>query len=323
MIPATHSLPAAGPNTDHVVDWLVRDLELKATVFHIGQYCGDWQASTAGKARASFHLVLRGHCYLHLANREPVALGPRDGVFLLRDLPHALSPERTPGATCTPRPLEPLQPVRADGTSLACGFFDFHGLPAELLGAFPDCLLLRAGSDTQRAAAPLFDLILAEAERDGSPPSPLIERLTGLLFFYLIRDLARSESVTAGIWTIAGLPRFAPLLARLLDEPGRDWSVDDMARLTHMSRARFFKHFVHACGQPPARFLLALRMSIAARRLRGGDSVTRAAEHVGYQSPAAFTRAFHKVIGEQPGAYQRARRSTATHGYDTALREAC
>ncbi|MDD2670254.1 AraC family transcriptional regulator, partial [Zoogloea sp.] len=62
-----------------------------------------------------------------------------------------------------------------------------------------------------------------------------------------------------------------------------------------------------------AQFLLQVRMKIAARRLQGGDSVLRAAEHVGYNSQAAFTRAFKKVIGEQPGAFQRARRVPALH----------
>jgi AraC-like DNA-binding protein len=95
----------------------------------------------------------------------------------------------------------------------------------------------------------------------------------------------------------------------LLREPGREWSVDAMARLAHMSRASFCRHFVDTCGQPPAQFLLQVRMKIAARRLQRGDSVLRAAEHVGYNSQAAFTRAFKRVIGEQPGAFQRARRA--------------
>jgi AraC-like DNA-binding protein len=78
-----------------------------------------------------------------------------------------------------------------------------------------------------------------------------------------------------------------------------------MARAAHMSRSSFYKHFSEASGQAPAQFLLALRMRIAAQRLHGGDSVERVAEHVGYGSYAAFSRAFKKVIGEQPGAFRR------------------
>lgn len=297
------------PQTDRLVHWLVSNLELDTTVFHVGQYCGAWRASTAGRARASFHLLLRGQCFLHLAEGDTVALGEGDAVFLLRDRPHSLTPERQPGPDCRPRAMLPMQPVLANGTSLACGFFDFRGLAGQfLVDSFPDVLILRAGSETLRAVTPLFDLLRAEADRDLAEPSPLIGRLTELLLFYLIRDTAAQEQAARGIWAVASQPQFATLVQELLSEPGRDWSADDMARLANMSRASFFKHFVDASGQSPARFLLQLRMNAAARHLRDGDSVTRAAERVGYQSPAAFTRAFLKVIGEQPGAYQRARR---------------
>lgn len=310
------------PDTDRLVNWLVSALELEATIFHVGQYCGAWRASTAGRQRASFHLILRGHCFLHLDGEEPLALGPRDAVFLLRDRPHSLTPERHPGPACVPRPMQPMQPVLADGTSLACGFFDFRGLPGELLSeSFPDCLLLRADAPALRAISPLFDLILAEASRDSEPPSPLIERLTELLLFYLIRDMAGQTDVEAGLWAVASRPQFAAVLDQLLLDPAHDWSVEEMARIANMSRSSFFKHFVETAGQAPAQFLLALRMRIAARRLRKGESVTRAAEEVGYQSPAAFTRAFKKIIGEQPGAYQRAHRSGSRPRTGILLRE--
>lgn len=310
------------PQTDRLVNWLVSSLELDTTVFHVGQYCGGWRASTAGRARASFHLVLRGECYLHLDDGgEPVALAEGEAVFLLRDRPHSLTPERQPGPDCVPRAMLPMQPVLADGTSLACGFFDFRGLAGNfLVESFPDLLILRAGSATLRAVAPLFELVRAEADRDAAEPSPLIGRLTELLLFYLIRETAAQEHVETGLWTVASRPQFAALVQCLLSDPGRDWSADEMARLANMSRASFFKHFVDASGQSPAQFLLQLRMNVAARHLRNGDSVTRAAERVGYQSPAAFTRAFFRVIGEQPGAYQRARRGNSGASQPHAVR---
>jgi len=297
--------------TDRLVDWLVGNLDLETTVFHVGQYCGAWRASTAGRMQASFHIVLRGQCFLHRDRCDPIKLGPREAVFLLRDLPHSLTPDAAPESLCAPRPMQPLQPVYPDGTSLACGFFALRGLAGKLLAeSFPDYLVLRADSDALRAIAPLFDLILAEADRDKTSPSPLIERLTELLFFYLVRDMTRHKDIEAGLWAVASRPQFAPLVEQLLRDPSRSWSVGDMARMTHMSRASFFKHFVDSCGLPPAQFLLLLRMNIAARRLRNGETVTLAAERVGYQSPAAFTRAFTKIIGQPPGAYQRARRVT-------------
>lgn len=300
--------------TDRLAHWLVSGLELDATVFHVGQYCGPWRASTAGREQASFHLVLRGQSYLHLDGQAPIALGEREGVFLLRDIPHCLTPEPDAGPAFKPCDMQPMAPVVTGACGLACGFFQFRGLLGELFrGAFPDYVLIRADSAALKAVAPLFDLILAEAERSDGAPSPLIERLTELLFFYVIREVARRDDVAAGLLAVARRPEFAPLLDDLLREPGKPWSIEDMARVARMSRASFCRHFVEASGQPPAQFLLQVRMKIAARRLQSGDSVLRAAEHVGYYSQAAFTRAFKKVIGEQPGAFQRARRNPLPH----------
>ncbi|HQX07475.1 MAG TPA: AraC family transcriptional regulator [Zoogloea sp.] len=299
-------------DTDRLAHWLVSGLELDTTVFHVGQYCGPWRASTAGRERASFHLVLRGESWLHLEGQAPIRLQAREGVFLLRDIPHSLTPAAEAGPGFQARPMLPMSPPVAGACGLACGFFQFRGLLGELLrGAFPGYVLIRAGSGALHAVAPLFDLILAEAARDEAGASPLIERLTELLFFYVIRDVALRNDVASGLLAVARRPEFATLLDDLLRAPGKPWSIDDMARVACMSRASFCRHFVEASGQPPARFLLQVCMKIAARRLQCGDSVLRAAEHVGYNSQAAFTRAFKKVIGEQPGAFQRARRPGA------------
>lgn len=292
---------------DRLIHWLVSSLDLETTLFHVGQYCGSWRASTAGRAKASFHLVLDGECYLHIPGREPIALEAQDAVFLLRDLPHFLSPFADVTAPCEAKTMQSLAPHFPDGTGLACGFFQFRGMAAELLvESFPDFLLLRANAPGSQSSRAIFEMIRAEASLESATPSPLINRLTELLLFYLVRDFAQQSEVRAGTWAVASRPQFAPLLERLLEDPGQDWSTDEMARVVHMSRTRFFKQFVDLCGQPPAQFLLSLRMNIAAQRLRSGESVTRVAESVGYQSPAAFNRAFKKIIGSQPGAYQRA-----------------
>lgn len=294
---------------DRLIHWLVSSLELETTLFHVGQYCGSWRASTAGRSTASFHLVLDGKCYLHIPDRAPIPLEAQDAVFLLLDLPHFLSPYEDATAACEPKSMQSLSPNLPDGTGLACGFFQFRGMAAELLTeSFPDFLLLRAETPGAQPSRSIFELIRQETSLESTTPSPLINRLTELLLFYLVRDFAQQSEVVAGTWAVASRPQFAPLLERLLQDPGQPWSTDDMARVVNMSRTRFFKQFVDISGHPPAQFLLNLRMNIAAQRLRTGESVTRVAEFVGYQSPAAFTRAFKKIIGEQPGAYQRAYR---------------
>ncbi|GGY59512.1 AraC family transcriptional regulator [Pseudoduganella albidiflava] len=306
-------------DTDRLVHWLIDSIELEAAAFHVGQYCGRWRASTAGRGLGSYHLVLHGTCWLHVAGRAPLRLGPRDGVFLLRDIDHFISSDPDPAAPLPSGGMQPLHAAVPESTGLACGFFQFHGaLSTLVVDSFPDVVELRADDASIRAAGTVFDLMLAEAQAEGQKgadpdlPPPLVSRLAGLLFFYVTRHVARRHDVLSGLLALARRPDFAMLLERMMADPGHDWSTDAMARAVHMSRSSFYKHFVDASGQPPAQFLLLLRMKIAAQRLHGGETIERAAEHVGYRSHAAFSRAFHRVIGEPPGAFRRQRRARDT-----------
>ncbi|EJE50906.1 DNA-binding domain-containing protein, AraC-type [Acidovorax sp. CF316] len=294
---------------DRVVGWLLDGLDWGAQLFHVGQYCGRWKASTAGHAQASFHLILEGRCWLHMPGRESVALMPRDGVFLMRDVPHFLSPYSDPGIDCRPVAMQALAAGPTLGaTALACGFFSFEGpLRTLVADVVPESLVLRGSDASMAAAASLFDLMLLEARRTGTEPSAVMDRLTGLLFFYAFRHVAQSDPGARGLWLLLRRPGFAGLVADMLQAPAHPWSVDDMARRVHLSRAAFFRQFGEACGRSPLQFLLLLRMQVAARQLEQGESIGRAAEAVGYESYAAFSRAFKRVIGEQPGAWQRAR----------------
>ncbi len=305
-------MPMQYASSDKLAQWLLSSIELDAAALHVGRYCGPWRASTAGHAMASFHLVLHGECYLHRAGRPALRLQARDGVFLMNDVAHFLSPSPDPAAAVGPLPMRALaaQPPagEADGAGLACGFFRFGGALGPLvIGAFPDHLVCRSGDPALAHSAALFDMILAEGAHGGDPerPSPLIARLVELLFFYLIRHAGQRDALGAGLLALAQRGGFMALLERMLERPGDDWSIARMAAAAHMSRAAFCRHFTGAGGVTPAQFLLRLRMRLATQRLDAGDSVEQAAGHVGYHSNAAFTRAFKRVVGEQPGAYRR------------------
>jgi AraC family transcriptional activator of mtrCDE len=301
---------------DSLTDWLLKSLELDTTLFHLGQYCGAWRASTTGLATAGFHLVLRGACWLHLHDEaRSLALAEGDCVFFLRDVPHTLAPTPVLGPDLPPAGAVPMAPIDKsvpDAVALACGFFGFRaGLTQALMQSFPAYVVIAADAGPLQAIRPLFQLVLAEADRTGTQPSPLVARLVDLMFYYVVRDLAAKLDVASGIWAVLATPAFMPLLEALIEDPGRDWTIEAMAAITHMGRATFFKRFVRAAGIAPAQFLTMLRMQAAARMLSAGTPVVRAAGQVGYQSEAAFSRAFKKVTGELPGAYRRARAGRA------------
>ncbi|RKP53584.1 AraC family transcriptional regulator [Pararobbsia silviterrae] len=307
------------PQIERIVHWLLSGLELQSTVFHVGQYCGRWQASTSDKGLASFHVVLHGHCWFKRPDTgECTRLEAGDTVFLLRDVPHVLSPDaEMPAADAPIQRIGTMTPLTAStvvGTGLACGFFAFDAMPGELLlSMLPDTLIVRSSSPSSESARAVFDLIRAEALRDSETPSALIARLTELLFFYALREIAERDDTAAGLWSLLKGSEFSSLVEAIIAEPGHAWSTDAMAAHAHMSRARFFKRFVEACGQPPAQFLTLIRMKMAAGMLREGVSISRAAERVGYQSESAFAQAFKRVTGAQPGALRRMPSSSLVH----------
>lgn len=293
----------------HLVDWLLEGLELDASLFHVGRYCGGWHASTQGMGRASFHLVVQGHCWLHIDGQpEPIRLDSGDAVFLLRDLAYRLSSDADPVDACAQprRTMQALALEAGDGVGLVCGFFQFQsGLSSLIVEGLADWILLRANDPAGSAARALFELILEECRRQPTPSQTLLERLTHLLFLYVLRQQANGGQSLGGLIALARQPAFAGLLERLIEDPGQSWSLESMAACTGLSRSAFFKRFNELAGQSPGQVLLALRMRHACQLLRAGNTVEQVGAQAGYQSVAAFTRAFAKAIGMQPGAYRK------------------
>ncbi|WP_134586949.1 helix-turn-helix transcriptional regulator, partial [Pseudomonas aeruginosa] len=144
--------------------------------------------------------------------------------------------------------------------------------------------------------------------RQPAPSPVLLERLSHLLFLYVLRQQVLDNPTLGGLVALARQPQFAGLLEALIEAPEQPWSLEQMAERTGLSRSAFFKRFNELSGQSPGQVLLALRMHRACALLRADASVAEVAAAVGYQSTAAFTRAFHKATGQQPGAYRKASR---------------
>ncbi|CRI56519.1 AraC family transcriptional regulator [Pseudomonas sp. CCOS 191] len=291
-----------------LVDWLLESLELDASLFHVGRYCGGWHASTQGLGRASFHLVVQGHCWLHIDGQaQPLRLESGDAVFLLRDLAYRLSGDENAADACAQprRSMQALDLEAGDGVGLVCGFFHFRsGLSSLIVDGLADWILLRASDPAGSAARALFGLILEECRRP-QPSQALLERLTHLLFLYVLRQQAHDGQALGGLVALARQPAFAGLLERLIEAPGQAWTLEAMAACAGLSRSAFFKRFNELAGQSPGQVLLALRMRHACQLLKAGNTVEQVGAQAGYQSVAAFTRAFAKAVGVQPGAYRK------------------
>ena len=111
--------------------------------------------------------------------------------------------------------------------------------------------------------------------------------------------------------------RAAQAALRLLHaDPARQWTVDDLGREAGISRSSLAERFALLIGEPPMQYLTRWRLALAARALKEGDeTILRIADDVGYESEAAFNRAFKREFGMPPAAWRRqGRRAAAAEG---------
>jgi len=183
-----------------------------------------------------------------------------------------------------------------------------------LLTALPAVIHLSA-SDPQAAPGwlgTLLPIAAGESGRARAGSQNVLARLSELMFVEAIRRYIEMLPPSQTGW-LAGLrdPMVGQALAALHGEPSALWTVEGLARLTGLSRSVFAERFTTMVGHPPMQYLALWRMQLAARLLADGGAVAATATTVGYESEAAFSRAFKKLVGHAPGTWRR--RSASLH----------
>ena len=134
----------------------------------------------------------------------------------------------------------------------------------------------------------------------------MLGRLMELLFVEVLRRYAaRLPESSHGWFAALNDPVLRRAMAQVHDHPGRRWTVDDLARAAGTSRTVLAARFNEVLGQAPIEYVTNWRMQLAAERMRAGnDSLAAIASDVGYDSQAAFNRAFKRVTGVAPGRWR-------------------
>jgi AraC-like DNA-binding protein len=153
---------------------------------------------------------------------------------------------------------------------------------------------------------------LTEESRLGRPGADtVLTRLAELMFVEVLRRYLDDLPPGQTGW-LAGLRDevVGKALTLLHGGPGHPWTLADLAREAASSRSNLTRRFTELVGQPPMQYLTQWRMQVAANLLaQGGAKVATIGAEVGYDSEAAFSRAFKKATGLAPGAWREARRT--------------
>lgn len=190
----------------------------------------------------------------------------------------------------------------AAGADLVCAFIDFGaGMGTQILRGLPPKILLPMQQIPGAQAA--LELLFDEAFAERSGRTAGIGRLVEFFAILLTRHAVDAKLVKAGV--LAGLAdeRLAAPLMAMQSQPERDWSLEGLAALAAMSRARFAAHFRATVGATPLDYLTDWRISTAQQLLRRGKPLKSVAAAVGYASDAAFARVFARRVGLSPKAW--------------------
>jgi AraC-like DNA-binding protein len=254
-------------------------------------YCGQWIDREPQMDRGIFHLISSGSCRVE-ANylAQPISLGPGDLIVFPRGSPHTLCQVMLGAGEA------------AADTAMLCGEFTSQGGRRNaVLDCLPDCFVVREPEDSGY----FRDLgrMMAQQSRQSLFGNQLVlNKLADSLMALAIRSHVVSDQPRQGVLAALRDPRLSRALAAMHEDAGRNWSIAELAEVALLSRTAFCEHFSAVLGIAPMQYLTEWRMAEALRLLRDpNQSVARIAERLGYQTEAAFRRAFKRVQGFAPG----------------------
>ena len=200
-------------------------------------------------------------------------------------------------------------------TRVICGYVGCsRSVSRPLFEALPAVVRIPIGESP--AAAMLRELLHAGV-RESSAARPgaesLLAKLSELMFVEAMRTYVATLPPGGHGW-LAGVrdPQVGKALALLHGDPSRAWTVEDLGRAAALSRSALAERFTQLVGEPPIQYLMRWRLALAAQALRSGNEpIARVAEAAGYESVAAFSRAFKREFGVPPAAWRNAAGSGA------------
>lgn len=325
---------------------VLRSVRLRGAVFYYVSCGRDWaaEAPPAREVAASvmpgaehvmeYHVVTRGSAWAAVLGETPVRLATGDIVVFPHGDAHVMAsaPDLRPDpidaawmrATAgDPKPIpvsymgaEQVPDPGPDGgapTVLVCGFLGCDLRPYNpLVATLPRLLHLPAQGDADWVARVMGQAVQeSQAQRPGS--EAVLERLSEMMFVDAVRRHLADLPEEATGW-LAGLRdrHVGKALMLLHEKPAEAWSVDSLGRQVGLSRSALHERFVHFIGQPPMQYLGRWRMQLGAKLLLATHATVAAiALETGYDSEAAFSRAFKRIVGMPPAAWRKRCRAAA------------
>jgi AraC-like DNA-binding protein len=296
---------------------VLQDFRMTGVSYGRYEMAHPWGIHFPEQAQARFHFVGSGMCWLHTRDGGWMRLAEGDIVLLPKGIPHEL-------AFAPESPCKPIDPSRLDSfggivycltetgdgekTTLFCGTMSLEAHAFHpLLDLMPQVIRGCEVMSRDRVIATLLEAMSDEVALSQLGGATILARLADLLVARVIRCWVKGACETAEGWLAAIRdPQIGRALAAVHRDPGEDWTVESLARVAGLSRSSFAEKFTGVVGEGPGRYVARWRMRVAGEWLsRDHLSVAEAAQRLGYESEASFSRAFKRLVGSSPGHWRR------------------
>jgi AraC-like DNA-binding protein len=304
-------------------------MHLSGTVLFRAEFREPWSVTTPESCQLTkvlafhteriipFHILATGGCWLEMHERQPVWLSEGDAVVLPYGDSHRLGGREVAAAVQVSHllpspPWNNILVVEHGGsganTSIICGFLQCDELLFHpILRHLPRLLHVSPISPTDDWLASTIRHTATEASKPVPGSRGLLPRLTELMFVEILRKHMQGLSADEVGWFAAiNDPVAGAGLRSLHAMPLHNWNVESLARHVGVSRTILAERFKHFLDQPPMQYLAHWRLQLAAQGLTSSDIPIKAiASRTGYESEAAFSRAFKRHFGLPPGDWRR------------------
>ncbi|WP_233887426.1 AraC family transcriptional regulator [Paraburkholderia flagellata] len=320
---------------------VLRAVRLSGAVFLNGTFTAPWcligrtDASLCGaylpasERVVSYHLVVEGNCWVKLSDDPGSAIHVHAGELIV--VPQGETHIIGSAIDLVPVPSDSLlagQMAAAPGevmtlshggggaaTRIVCGFLACDDtLNNPLLSSLPRLFKIDMRQDPRAAwLESSLKLAAAEAAETRAGGTIVLARLSELLFVEAIRSCIEALPEDQTGWLAGVRDRYVGRALSLLHgQAAHPWTVDALARKVGLSRSALAQRFTDFLGQPPMQYLARWRMQIAAHELlTGSKPLTAVAEQIGYESEAAFSRAFRREFGMPPAGWRKSKERTS------------
>lgn len=275
----------------------------------------------------AYHVVTEGRCFGSLVGGTPTAVEAGEVIVFTHGDAHIMS--SGPGMRAEPVTADALDAITAGqlpffvsyggegatSTKLVCGYLACDARPFNpLLESLPP--VIKAGDPKARDAGWLGQFIrvaVTESANKRAGGESVLAKLSELMFIEVIRRHLEALPPEQAGW-LAGLrdPFVGKALSLMHEKPAYNWTIEELAKQVGQSRSVLAERFAYLVGTPPLHYLAKWRMQIASEFLsRGNANVASVAGEIGYESEAAFSRAFKKIMGVPPSVWRRRARPGA------------